>query len=295
MADEPPSPLNPYRFAQWSWRLKLDRAQHHMKELEAEIGRYADRHAYEARRVHEGYPKDDRWRYALHVTEQPHFDIAIVLGDVLTNLRAALDHLAVALAPRGRKNHGARFPIIEDVGMFNPTPTEKELAKYTEARERFGSAVSGMEPEAIAVLDTLQPYRINPFPVGAPPQIHPFVALNRLVNADKHKKLVPVATGLVNVTTFVVVDSIIQGNGWYAERRDEGAIVAEFSPLIGTKPPPESKVKVHVSGTPRITANVVEGYGNSELLKILSTLIDGMATSVFPALEPYIKPWLTGP
>jgi hypothetical protein len=276
----------PRDFSHAPWRLKLYRAQHHMKELELELGRYANRNPYEARRLDKGDADPNRWLWTLHFTEQPDLSLAIVLGDVLTNIRASLDHLAAALAPGRKKNI---FPIVADVGKFNPHPTAVDAKRYEAARKNFAKAVEGMHPDAKAIIERLQPYYVNPMAADGTPQVHAILELNRLVQTDKHQQLVPIAAGLSRARSFIFIRSLslVKNLGWYADFHDEGAIVADYNvtQLVGV---PESEVQVHIHGTPRITVEMVKSYGKNDVVEIARDVIDFLATDVFPSLEPFI-------
>jgi hypothetical protein len=73
--------------------------------------------------------------------------MAIVLGDLLFNVRSALDHLAVACAPQARKRQ-AGFPLYEN------QPRSDEQRK-------FESMTRGMAPQAVSVIEYKQPYNVH--------------------------------------------------------------------------------------------------------------------------------------
>jgi hypothetical protein len=99
------------------------------------------------------------------------FDAVCLAGDVIHNLRAALDHLAQHLALVGcpaltdKELRQVEFPIAE-------TPAKYEADK---ARK-----VKGMKPEAIERIDRLKPYR------GGNDALW---RLHALDNIDKHRTL----------------------------------------------------------------------------------------------------------
>jgi hypothetical protein len=175
-------------FSGASWRLKLARAEHHMKELELEVARYVGRHPYKATRLDEGHPEAQPRRvirvvetghWILEITEQPPAAISIALGDVLTNLRASLDHIVAHLASGREQNH---FPLVVDSGE--------------EGWKRFAKMTKGMPAEAIAFLETLQPYNFPPMSAEGTPQIHPIRELSRFVGSDKHDSLIDLKCSL---------------------------------------------------------------------------------------------------
>lgn len=132
-----------------------------MKELELEVARYVGRHPYKATRLNEGDSEAqprlvirvvETGRWILEITEQPPAAISIALGDVLTNLRASLDHIVARLAPGRDQNH---FPLVTDSGP--------------EGRKSFARQTKGMSTEAITFLEKLQPYNFPPLSADGTP------------------------------------------------------------------------------------------------------------------------------
>lgn len=126
-------------------RVKIERAKHHIKDLE--------RACLDVRGdTHQGYvphldpdtgERHDVWtnipRYS--------FDILSIAGDVIHNLRSALDHLAYQLAIAGSNATPSRrveFPIAKDAKTYE---TEK------------AGKVKGISPAAIEAIDKLKPYK----------------------------------------------------------------------------------------------------------------------------------------
>ncbi len=75
-----------------------------------------------------------------------NFSVLALAGDVIHNLRSALDHLAYALAIAGTDDvpkPGVGFPIAKDE------------ATYESIKER---KVEGIRPEAVELIDSLKPY-----------------------------------------------------------------------------------------------------------------------------------------
>ena len=68
-----------------------------------------------------------------------------MLGDCLFNIRSALDHIAVAIAPPERQDR-ASFPD-------HPRPENSDV------RQKFRQLTEGMPPEAVAIIEAEHPYR----------------------------------------------------------------------------------------------------------------------------------------
>jgi hypothetical protein len=262
--------------AKGSWQFKFDRAQEHMRDLRDEITRYANRHPYRAERIPPTRGDDGLWTYVLRVTEQPDPRVAILAGDVVHNLRTSLDHLFVALT--GADNRS--FPIY-DVDPWERDAQGALLPSRLKDRRRFAATIQGAKPRAKAILRELQPYR-----AGASWNTHPLGVVRRLNNADKHKRLIPTATGVSEGLSAVArVSQVVHMFYWpYTE---DGAEVAKFK--WDPPEPPESDVHVRVSGTPRIAVGIpTDPRKVIELLQALEWTISRMPDDVFSPLERWV-------
>src|ERR1700684_819688 len=76
------------------------------------IRTFSDGHPYDAVR-HDNVRINNQevWRYVLRFTHQPDENLPIIVGDVIHNVRSALDHMAVAMVPNDRRRK-AGFPIF---------------------------------------------------------------------------------------------------------------------------------------------------------------------------------------
>lgn len=128
-------------------RAKTERAQKHFRELENELSSYRGK----TMPVVIGEPQpfaqmgDDP---LVHTVSRISFDALTMAGDVVHNLRGALDHLAYQLVlvgnPETMPYSRIEFPIAWDAGIY-----EKLKARKME----------GMRPEAVKAIDELQPYK----------------------------------------------------------------------------------------------------------------------------------------
>jgi hypothetical protein len=151
----------------------LDWAEEHIKNLNTATDRFRKAHAdIVVAESHEDL--GEVWHKVAHVPEIPD-PLALMLGDALYNLRAALDYLAYELvvAAGNEPNSQTAFPIFD-------TPDE-----YW---ERMGRKVKGMRQSAIEAINRIQPYEGG--------FCHALWQLHRLNNIDKHRVLVTIA--LVN-------------------------------------------------------------------------------------------------
>jgi len=118
-------------------------------------------------------PDDDPVKgWALYVSwGQVPGRFGAIIGDALTNMRAALDHLASRLfiatnqAPTEAR---INFPIVSDPG------------KALKSLQRIPAA-------AAPIVQRVQPYQN--IPKNQPPEVHPLHVLKLLVSRDKHEAL----------------------------------------------------------------------------------------------------------
>jgi hypothetical protein len=241
-----------------SFELKLIRADHHLKELKREIERFTDEHPYEAIQVGGTNRKRRALKWKLHFTEQPNEMVAVIVGDIVHNIRSALDHLIVSHVPRKRR-WDASFPIFKERPYgADGVPFDNELGKS------WTKAVSGLKKPHLAVVKLVQPFGTpdqetldycEAFKVD-PMDIHSLNLLSRFDNADKHRKLIAIPHGLENavVTARAHGDEIRPQNvhtlSYFVE---DGAQLLSLD--IDTLPP-NRKMHVQVSGTPRVALQV---------------------------------------
>lgn len=276
-----------------SWRLKLDRAEKHLSELRIGIGEYVQKRPYEAVQVvgggncrkHAGYDCGGSW--TLHITEQPDPQLAVILGDALFDIRSALDHLAVALAPPGRRRQ-ARFPI--EAKNIWAKEGRRYVVRDPKARKSWRTTVEGMAPEAVAFIESLQPYR------KATPEKDTLFTLNRLENADKHRQLTLFAPGLQRAHYWgsargrTIELTVERPDAFVVE---DGAEIAHFGGR-GGPPLQYDEVQVQVSGALLVTTkiadpNVRRGQRGeyAPIGALVETLIASARDLIFPGLEPY--------
>ena len=173
-----------------SWESKLERAKHHLSDFEALIAPYEGRRAYPVREGRE--LNDDEWEYVSRIDIPEPADplLPIIAGDIMSNLRSALDHLAVALS--SEPHDRTAFPIFtDDIDAIDPD-TGKYL--HRKARRKWKALTRGFPEGAMTIIEEAQPYMHSR--EGRDPQYAALALLSVLQNADKHKRLVLVVSGL---------------------------------------------------------------------------------------------------
>jgi hypothetical protein len=124
----------------------------------------------------------ERWVYRAYVDGAPDQGWALIAGDVLYNLRCALDHVAVALNPRKNKSK-VYFPIISQDPWAYEAGTRRYVQRDPTTRRNFARWTRDMDPTAAAYIKSVQPYHD---PTRA--DEHVAFTLGRFHNADKHRQ-----------------------------------------------------------------------------------------------------------
>src|SRR3954447_22792037 len=94
-------------------KLKLERAKRHVHELDVALSAYVARNPCVL--IGEGDPKGGGWRVRVSVREPPPEEAAVIIGDIIHNLRSALDLLVNDLAALAGDHSGRpRFPFWKD-------------------------------------------------------------------------------------------------------------------------------------------------------------------------------------
>lgn len=150
-------------------RLKVIRAQEHLDSLKTEVGMFLKEHPYGGVRPQED---EKHGRAISHIIEAPPLRLSTLIGDCVTNTRAALDYIVWQLATKyfaslnPDSHRWVNFPIsnVPPDGWI-----ERETNRLTQ---------HGIPTPAIDCIKTVQPYNAGYEPMGW---------LNALVNTDKHR------------------------------------------------------------------------------------------------------------
>ncbi len=156
-------------------KLRLQRAQEHINQLDSEIGDFLKSDSYEITRQRETHPIREDVFYFHVLKPMPAERYGMLIGDCLHNLRSALDNLVWDLAPTTvkqdkKKAGGLQFPIFDDPKSY--------AARAPHYLAGIGSTVQ-------ALVDKHQPYK-RPQPSG-----HPLSRMAQLTNWDKHRFIQP--------------------------------------------------------------------------------------------------------
>jgi hypothetical protein len=158
---------------------KVDQARKHKEALQAEWERFVDEDKpYSS--VGEFDAKSGWHTEYLKITKEPPLTLSVIVGDLVHNLRSALDHLVWQFViangeTPGKWNH---FPACTDWNQW----VERVVIP---AHKGKNHALAGIDPlgEAWALIESMQPYR------RPNPQYAPVAVLESLWNVDKHQTL----------------------------------------------------------------------------------------------------------
>ncbi len=173
--------------------------------LKAEERRFFDSHPYGVRVVKDHMnPVPDIVNELILVDriDPVPVDFQVSIGQVLYNLRSALDHLAwqLVIANNGNPGKSTSFPIVDDV--LDERGNVRTL--------KIGG---GVHPNAWALIEAAQPYHRTDDPT-----LDPLWILNELGNIDKHRLLIVLAMGF-DAQRVNLKDSL--GGGVHHVRLDE--------------------------------------------------------------------------
>jgi hypothetical protein len=162
-------------------RLKLGRAEDHIAYFreEVEAWRATEPFSFRDEEEHRADGSVDYTVYA-EVRERPPERLALVIGDAVQNMRAALEYFAYELSSPAARKEGTSFPIFKDEADFK--------------KSRLGlTRIASIHPDERELIE-----RVQPFAASKIPGDDPLAVLQKLSNRDKHRLLVPMIAA-VNV------------------------------------------------------------------------------------------------
>lgn len=277
------------------WARKIRRAEKHLAELKDELRAYESSDRYAAIRDLDTDPNPGVWMYRAKLTDQPNENLPLIIGDIVHNLRASLDHVMAAFAPTKRKRH-AKFPIFtEDFWRTNPH-TGEHVDRGTvarNARQAYKRDVKDLPREARRIVGMTQPFRASVDSTW-------LNELHALDIADKHYSLLTVPHG---VESPVVEVRIPEQDVRFHLRSlgicPDGEVVAllpndlQAFPLghriIAALAIPDTKVHVELTGTPKVGLEVPGIAGQFHVPEAVEHLI-GQVWAVTEMLGWHVPP-----
>lgn len=215
-----------------SARAKLVRAEEHRKTIEPEIKRFVESQPITLRSKHNLADSAETIRFAYSASSVAPIPArwAVVAGDAIQNIRAALDHAIWAIVV---KETGVQF--AESNAPKIDFPITDEPSRFPKKR----LVQIGIPPPLIAVIERAQPYVRN----RSAPRDDVLWLLRTLSNVDKHRLLHVVAMVpeevVITTTPFLVNGNVEIVNKGVVKK---GAEVVRF-----TASRPSVRTRVDVS------------------------------------------------
>jgi hypothetical protein len=203
-------------------RSKVRRARVHLKELHVECTKYLQAHPYALLAQND---KDGRLRrifaQAMAPEEPVPDDVGVILGDVLHNLRSALDLLAWRLSKGdGSLDRTTQFPIVFD----EPNRQYKKAPAQRFWDHVVHNQLARVSDEDRTLIERLQPYRGG--------HGHKLRVLALLNDMDKHRVIPARQATIYNpMPTLTGPNASIHGVVFRASQFQDlhdGAVLVEF-------------------------------------------------------------------
>jgi hypothetical protein len=158
---------------------KLDRADEHLDALHADLAAFVDRRPYDFPELRN--PDTGLTTIKIVERETPPIRFAVMFGDVIHNLRSALDHLAWQLVlANGSNPTGIGFPIFTSEKEF-------ESWKWPAKLQRMCAADAALVKE------------LQPFDGRVGPHFEALAWVNSQSKIDKHQLVRPVFFAVTNI------------------------------------------------------------------------------------------------
>ncbi len=247
---------------------KLERAEEHIEALRqaTEAFEGADPAPFGIR--HEAEPGPNgciTYQLFAVVREAPPSRLGLIVGDVLQNVRAALDHLVFQFAsPEARSKNSTQFPICDNAKAFQGHRVQGQIAGVTDVARLF--------------IERAQPYQ------RTMDQGHPLVFLREFSNQDKHRLLVPSIAGVSELDTWMSCDNAdIQITSFPGGSVCDGDVVLSFiaTPRAATREmtvSPRSQLHVQIRD-PAITQAPLPGMHIVDFARMIHFHVSWMIRS----------------
>jgi hypothetical protein len=250
-------------------RGKVERAKKHLHDLEPAIRAFLGTNPYVI-----GTKRDAETRrliyYMVSVREPPPTVLGIA-GDVLQNLRSALDHLAYQLVLVGTGKPGpfehVYFPIFDSASEY---------------KAKKGRKVKGMRKEAIDAIDAAKPYK------GGNDTLWMLHSLNIV---DKHRLLIAVGSAFKGVNIAALAGRAfsdlpdIQVPAFWLRPQDRMCPLKAGDEIFADLPDAEPDENVQFAfGVAFSEPKISECEPMLETLQQMADLVDGLLTAFVPLL-----------
>jgi hypothetical protein len=249
---------------------KLRNADDHLHRLQAETLLYLNSGPNASILGERDANNSGRGCLRFNVIREPPLKLAAIAGDVVHNLRSALDYF-----------------IEELVKRDGHTPTFQHLYPICATPEGFTQALKsgrlyGVHKRAVRFIEGIQPYQVNP---EARPK-HPLIHLHQLSNRDKHHMLAISALNAEFVWSFVDQSGRVLRSDKTTERKQHGGILADLPTefvIDGSKVQLQSQLSITVG----FNEPAFEGF---DVAGCLDRIREFIGLYMLPAFERFFDP-----
>ena len=249
-----------------SWGLKVIRAHQHL----AAITKLVDRIAGDSPRPIRVAERHEagRWSYTAHSDLVIDPMLAVIIGEFLYDLRSALDHIAAANVPAERIGV-SQFPIFTE-DIWQHVPDGIDARRIKDQQSQWNKWTKGMPPAIDNLIKDMQPYQ-NASKYSSNPDDHALAILNEYQNADKHRELNIISSGIEDPHATVTWPT-----GVRKEIDFRNAPPGTFLPEGGKCFDSAVPVKMDLSGTVRIAMARSSVTAHRELPRSLVEIFDAV-------------------
>jgi hypothetical protein len=166
---------------------KIERAKTQISDIEARIQLWAQSNPYSVvNKINPHDPREEVWSF---IPKTIGFDLPIIVGEALHNIRSPLDQMLSAVAEQRGSSNGEAFPFGKSADIF-----ERALSRQKKL----------LPADAIDMIRALKPYKEGNVLLWA---------INELNRGDKHRpKLIPV---LANSSWKIGLMAVEKGGALY--------------------------------------------------------------------------------
>lgn len=240
---------------------KINWARQKLKELDqAVVNWFKDKNNY-SYQLNANLEAPSTYSLSVSAKEIPIAPLSLVVGDIVQNIRASLDHAVYELGLKNgnsdflNKSHRSQFPIIGN---------KNNSGKCVDGRESFkkhaiGDTIKYIGSEAQIFIESIQPFNMDDEYMN-----HPLWILNYLSNIDKHRVL---HVGTAYAGSYTVEKCIVEG-----DFSNSPVLIGSGKTVIklGSLKPINPKDKLESLISPNMTVSFKDGP--AELKPIVPTL-----------------------
>ena len=177
-----------------------------------------------------------RWRVA---EEPPLEDLALIFGDILGNLRAALDYAVWQLVLAGGERPGRKtsFPVVR---------------RARDWPVQGSAALKGVPDEYAALIEEIQPFHSDR------PDDHPLMLLEELNNVNKHRFL-PVGVLTADDFSYLIGMAPLPEGEMFEHKESLDAPVVDGEELARFRSASRREIPVQVTEHPRFRPSFSDG------------------------------------